>query len=51
MAYLGDFVPSENLKVDFDFTLTGLLLAIVLFILARIFRHGVEMREDLEGTV
>ena len=30
---------------------TGLLLAIVLFILARIFRHGVEMREDLEGTV
>ena len=51
VAYLGDFVPSENLKVDFDFTLTGLLLAIVLFILARIFRHGVEMREDLEGTV
>ncbi len=31
--------------------LTGLLLAIILFILARVFRHGAAMREDLEGTV
>ncbi len=31
--------------------LTGLLLAVILFILARVFRHGAAMREDLEGTV
>lgn len=29
----------------------GLLMALVLFILARVFRRGAEMREDLEGTV
>lgn len=50
-AYLGDLVPAENLNVDFEFSLTGVLLALVLFILARVFRHGAEMREDLEGTV
>ncbi|MEP5937001.1 MAG: DUF2975 domain-containing protein [Erythrobacter sp.] len=50
-VYLADFVPEENLTIDYEFSLTGLLLAIVLFILARIFRHGAAMREDLEGTV
>jgi hypothetical protein len=34
-------------KVDFGF----LLLTIVLFILARVFRHGAAMRDELEGTV
>ena len=29
----------------------GLLLILVLFILARVFRKGTEMREELEGTV
>jgi hypothetical protein len=29
----------------------GILLILVLFILARVFRHGAAMREDLEGTV
>ena len=29
----------------------GLLLALVLFILARVFRIGAGMREELEGTV
>lgn len=29
----------------------GFLLALVLFILARVFRIGAEMREELEGTV
>lgn len=51
VAYLGDLVPMEDLSVDFEFSLTGILLAILLFILARIFRHGDEMRSDLEGTV
>lgn len=50
-AYLANLVPYENLAVDYDFSLTGVLLAIVLFILARVFRHGAAMREDLEGTV
>ncbi len=29
----------------------GLLLVLILFILARVFRKGAEMREELEGTV
>lgn len=29
----------------------AILIVIVLFILARVFRHGAAMREDLEGTV
>jgi hypothetical protein len=31
--------------------ITGILMILVLFILARVFRHGAAMREDLEGTV
>ena len=38
-------------NIDVDFSFTGLLIALVLFILARVFRHGAAMREDLEGTV
>ena len=33
------------------FDLGGIILALTLFILARVFRHGAAMREDLEGTV
>jgi len=36
---------------DFGISGTGLLLALVLFILARVFRTGTAMREELEGTV
>ena len=34
-------------------TIVGVLLivALLLFILARVFRRGTEMRDDLEGTV
>lgn len=35
----------------FEFSYFGLLLALVLFVLARVFREGTRMREDLEGTV
>lgn len=35
----------------FGFDLGGVLLILVLFILARVFRHGAALREDLEGTV
>ena len=36
---------------DFGFSGGGILLTLVLFILARVFRRGAEMREELEGTV
>lgn len=42
---------SQNLSVDINFGGGGLLLILVLFILARVFRKGAEMRAELEGTV
>ena len=33
------------------FSLTGILMVLILFILARVFKRGAEMREELEGTV
>ena len=36
---------------EFGLSMAGLLLAIVLFILARVFREGTRMRDELEGTV
>lgn len=38
-------------RVDIGFSLGGVLLALILFILARVFREGATMREELEGTV
>lgn len=42
-------------ETDFHFAtgfdLSAILTIIILFILARVFRKGTEMREDLEGTV
>ena len=32
-------------------SLNSLVLALVLFVLARVFRHGAQMHEDLSGTV
>lgn len=34
-----------------DASFDSLVLALVLFILARVFRHGTQLRDDLEGTV
>ena len=50
-AYIAAHVPSDDFTADIEFSLTGVLFAIVLFILARIFRQGAAMRDDLEGTV
>lgn len=50
-AWLQPRVDSNHLRMDTDFSLSGLILALVLFILARVFRQGTAMREDLEGTV
>jgi hypothetical protein len=41
----------KDATADFGISLNGLLLALILFILARVFRHGAAMREELEATV
>lgn len=41
----------KDIEVDIGLDGGGILLILVLFILARVFRKGAEMREDLEGTV
>ena len=42
---------TKNLEANFDISIGGILLPLVLFILARVFRRGAAMREELEGTV
>ena len=44
-------VPDFHFDADFGIDGSGILLVLVLFILARVFRHGTAMRDDLEGTV
>ena len=34
-----------------DLSLEGFVTALILFVLARVFRHGTMLRDDLEGTV
>ena len=41
----------ENIDANLSLGASGILLILVLFILARVFRKGAKMREDLEGTV
>lgn len=42
---------SDRFEVNAGVSFAGIILALVLFILARVFREGSRMREDLEGTV
>jgi hypothetical protein len=51
LASYADDVEGMHFTVDGGVDLTGILLVIILFILARVLRHGAAMREDLEGTV
>jgi hypothetical protein len=46
---MSTYLPSNGM--DTKMSLTGLAVGLLLFILARVFRRGAEMREDLEGTV
>jgi hypothetical protein len=46
---MSSYLPSNGM--DTHLSLTGLAVGLVLFILARVFRHGAAMREDLQGTV
>lgn len=41
----------QRLDFDLDVDMSGVLLVLILFILARVFRRGAAMRADLEGTV
>ena len=50
-SILGQYFPETHIEIDAGVSLNGVVLAIVLFILARVFRQGAAMREDLEGTV
>ncbi len=58
IAALGLFVAdwanefdNAHITIDNGLDLTGILMVIILFILARVFKHGAAMRDDLEGTV
>jgi hypothetical protein len=42
---------TQDMHFQLALPLAGLFLAMILFILARVFREGTRMREDLEGTV
>jgi hypothetical protein len=50
-AFVASQIPEGTLDFDISFSFPGILIGLLLFILARIFRHGAEMRSDLEGTV
>lgn len=45
------FEEQEGVTADAGLDLNGIVLVVVLFILARVFRQGSAMRADLEGTV
>lgn len=51
LAKLADEVGHADITIDAGLDIEGILMVIVLFILARVFKHGAAMREDLEGTV
>jgi hypothetical protein len=50
-SLLSTYVSSATFQMNVTVSLTGLAVGLVLFILARVFRRGAEMREDLAGTV
>lgn len=41
----------DHVSGGFDVSPAGILAALLIFVLAQIFRHGSEMRAELEGTV
>lgn len=51
LAKWAEPMEHTDITIDAGFDIEGILLVIVLFILARVFKHGAAMREDLEGTV
>lgn len=56
VLHLGSIVVAigasdETGRIDWSFSITGWLAVLLLFILARVFAHGAQMRDDLEGTI
>lgn len=51
LAKWADQFEHQNITIEAGLDLSGILMVILLFILARVFKHGAAMREDLEGTV
>ena len=45
------YAPGLSFRMEPEVSLNWLVLALVLFVLARVFRHGAALRTDLEGTV
>jgi hypothetical protein len=51
-AWARQYDDSVTIEADIaGFDLGGILMVLVLFILARVFRYGAALRDDLEGTV
>ena len=52
-AWFAPYIQKAGGDADLEFGVDGggLLLTLILFILARVFRRGADMREELEGTV
>lgn len=50
-VWVSSMIDKTEADIDIGVDFNGLMLALVLFILARVFRRGAEMREELEGTV
>jgi hypothetical protein len=42
---------TDKISAGFDVSASGILAALLIFVLAQIFRRGSEMRSELEGTV
>jgi len=49
--WVNELLDRSERVIIYNVSADGLLLALVLFILARVFRQGAAMRADLEGTV
>jgi len=43
--------PAHPLHLDAGFSLSGWLAVLLSFVVARVFDHGTQLRDDLEGTV
>lgn len=41
----------DTVDAEGGLSLQGVIMVLVLFVLARVFRHGTALRDDLEGTV
>jgi hypothetical protein len=50
-GHIAQITGDAIIKGELNFDTSGLILVLTPFILARVFRHGAAMREDLEGTV